>query len=88
MIYIDTSVALSQLFVEDRKPPLSMWSQPLIASRLLRVRNMDAIEHARPEQFLSRMGSQLIEGVALAELAPPILERALERTLPNTRSDA
>ena len=35
MIYLDTSVALAQLLAEDRAPPSSLWSEPLIASRLL-----------------------------------------------------
>lgn len=35
MIYLDTSVALAQLLVEDRRPPDSLWREPLISSRLL-----------------------------------------------------
>ena len=35
MIYLDTSVALAHLLAEDRRPPDSLWRQPLVASRLL-----------------------------------------------------
>ena len=35
MIYLDTSVALAQLFGETRRPPADLWSQPLVSSRLL-----------------------------------------------------
>jgi hypothetical protein len=35
VIYLDTSVALAQLFAEDREPPEELWREPLTASRLL-----------------------------------------------------
>jgi hypothetical protein len=35
MIYIDTSVALAQLLAEDRMPPIRLWQETLVASRLL-----------------------------------------------------
>jgi len=35
MIYLDTSVALAQMLAEDRVPPPSLWSEPLVSSRLL-----------------------------------------------------
>ena len=35
MIYLDSSVALAGLFLEDRSPPADFWRQPLISSRLL-----------------------------------------------------
>jgi hypothetical protein len=35
VIYVDASVALSQLMFESRSPPQGLWEQPLISSRLL-----------------------------------------------------
>ena len=35
MIYLDSSVALAHLLVEDRAPPETIWQAPLISSRLL-----------------------------------------------------
>jgi predicted nucleic acid-binding protein len=35
VIYLDTSVALAQLFAEDRRPPASLWGETLVSSRLL-----------------------------------------------------
>ena len=35
MIYLDSSVALAHLLAEDRQPPERLWSEPLVASRLL-----------------------------------------------------
>jgi hypothetical protein len=78
MIYLDSSVALAHLLAEDRTPPDSLWREPLIASRLLEYELWNRI-HARG---LSRSHGEdaraLIGHVALIELAPPVLARALE----------
>ena len=46
MIYIDSSVALAQIFAEDRMPPADLWSEPLTASRLLHYEVWNRV-HAR-----------------------------------------
>src|SRR3974390_850331 len=78
MIYLDTSVALAHLLAEDRTPPETMWREPLIASRLLEYELWNRI-HARG---LSRSHGEetraVIGCVALIELAPQALARALE----------
>jgi predicted nucleic acid-binding protein len=78
MIYLDTSVALAQLLAEDRSPPELLWRGQLIASRLLEYELWNRI-HARG---LGRSHGEevraLIGHVALIELAPPVLARALE----------
>ena len=78
MIYLDTSVALAQLFAEDRQPPEGLWREPLLASRLLQY-EVWARVHAR--RLETRHGDQvriLLDGVAYVELTPPVLARALE----------
>jgi antitoxin (DNA-binding transcriptional repressor) of toxin-antitoxin stability system len=35
LIYLDSSVALAQLFGEGRSPPDALWQEPLVSSRLL-----------------------------------------------------
>ena len=78
MIYLDTSVALAHLLAEDRSPPATLWQEQLIASRLLEYELWNRI-HARG---LSRSHGEearlLIGHVALIELAPQVLARALE----------
>jgi predicted nucleic acid-binding protein len=78
MIYLDTSVALAHLLADDRSPPATLWQQQLIASRLLEYELWNRI-HARG---LSRSHGEearsLIGQVALIELAPVVLARALE----------
>jgi hypothetical protein len=78
MIYLDTSVALAHLLAEDRTPPETLWRQPLIASRLFEYELWNRI-HARG---LGRSHGEetraVIGRVALIELAPQVLARALE----------
>ena len=78
MIYLDASVALAHLLAEDRTPPETLWREPLIASRLLEYELWNRI-HARG---LSRSHGEetraVVGRVALIELAPPVLARALE----------
>ena len=78
MIYLDTSVALAQLFAEDRRPPLSLWSETLVSSRLLEYEvwtrvNARGLAKAHDEPVRGLLGR-----IAFVELARPVLDRALE----------
>jgi hypothetical protein len=44
--YLDSSVALAHLLVEDRVPPAALWAEPLVSSRLLEYELWTRI-HAR-----------------------------------------
>jgi hypothetical protein len=78
VIYLDSSVALPHLLAEDRSPPEAIWKAPLISSRLLEYEVWNRL-HARG---LGRShGNEvraLIGRLALIELDPPVLARALE----------
>ena len=78
MIYLDTSVALAHLLAEDRVPPDRLWDEILVSSRLLEYELWNRI-HGRK---LTRSHGDLVRGVlarvALLELTPPVLLRALE----------
>ncbi len=78
MIYLDTSVALAHLLAEDRTPPETLWREPLIASRLLEYELWNRI-HARGLSGSHGEETRAVIGrVALIELAPQVLARALE----------
>jgi PIN domain len=78
VIYLDSSVALAHLFAEGKSPPDSLWGEQLISSRLLEYENWSRI-HAHKLGHLHGGGARdLIAGMALVELSPLILERALE----------
>ena len=78
MIYLDTSVALAHLLAEDRWPPPSLWDETLVSSRLLEYE----LWHRLHERGLARShgdhARELLQRLALLELAPPVLARALE----------
>jgi predicted nucleic acid-binding protein len=78
VIYLDTSVALAELFAEDRRPPDALWRGPLVASRLLEYElwaRVNARDMARTHGEGVR---EILARVSLVELAPPVLARALE----------
>jgi hypothetical protein len=78
MIYLDTSVALAQLLAEDRAPPEALWQEPLIASRLLEYEVWNRINARGLGRSHGEEARALIGRVALIEMAPPVLARALE----------
>lgn len=78
MIYVDTSVILAYLFAEDRVPPSALWDAALVSSRLAVYETWTRV-HAR--RLAASHGEQvglLFGRIALLELAPPVLARALE----------
>ncbi|MDQ3959494.1 MAG: PIN domain-containing protein [Pseudomonadota bacterium] len=78
MIYLDTSVALAHLLAEDRSPPETLWQQMLISSRLLEYEMWTRIHARNLTHSHGEHVRALIGRVALLELAPPVLARALE----------
>lgn len=83
MIYVDTSVALAHLLAEDRQPPESLWAESLVSSRLLEYEVWVRLHALGLGQSHGEMARQMIGRLALLELAPPVLTRALEAfTLP------
>jgi predicted nucleic acid-binding protein len=78
MIYLDTSVALAHLLSEDRRPPESLWAEPLVSSRLLEYEVWTRIHARGLTASHSEAARQLLGRVALLELVSLVLGRALE----------
>jgi hypothetical protein len=78
LIYLDTSAALAQLLSEDRRPPQSLWSEPLVSSRLLEYEIWTRLHGAGLAKSHGEMAHLLIERVAMLEMVGPVLARALE----------
>jgi len=78
LIYLDTSVALAHILAEDRAPPSSLWQQSLVASRLLEYETWTRLHARGLGRSHGEEARSLIGRVALIELAPPILARALD----------
>lgn len=78
MIYLDTSVVLAQLLAEDRKPPVSLWSQELTSSRLLEYETFTRIHARKLARSHGAAAREIVARVSLLELSPLVLARALE----------
>lgn len=78
MIYVDTSVILAELFVEERQPKPSLWRQPLVSSRLLQYETWTRVNARGLAASHGERARELLGQVSLLELAPEVLGRALE----------
>ena len=78
MIYVDTSVALAQLLAEDRRPPASLWNETLVASRLLEYELWTRLHARKVADSHGDAARGLLGRIAMLELSPPVLTRALE----------
>jgi predicted nucleic acid-binding protein len=76
VIYLDASVALAQLFAEDRKPAEDLWRESLTASRLLQYEVWARVHARRLEARYGDKVRDLLDGVAYIELTPLVLARA------------
>lgn len=78
MIYLDTSVALAHLLAEDRRTPDSLWRQPLVASRLVEYELWTRLNARRLGESHGESAHRLLERLAILEMVPNVLTRALE----------
>lgn len=78
MTYIDTSVILAQVLLEDSRPPESLWGGDLVSSRLLLYETCNRLQRDPALEERLADARLLLERVRLVELAPPVLARALE----------
>jgi predicted nucleic acid-binding protein len=78
VIYLDTSVALAQLLGEDRHPQPELWEGSLVTSRLLEYELFVRLHARHLGRSHADAAHQLVARLALIELSPPVLARALE----------
>ena len=78
MIYLDTSVALAHLLAEDVMPPVALWQQPLVSSRLLEYELWTRLHARGLARSHGDAARDLVQRLALLELIPEVLGRALE----------
>jgi predicted nucleic acid-binding protein len=78
MIYLDSSMALAYLLAEDRCPSNALWQQPIVSSRLLECEVWTRINARRLQHSHGDAVSALVGRIAIIEMVPPVLRRALE----------
>jgi predicted nucleic acid-binding protein len=78
VIYLDTSVAIAHLLAEDRRPPDRLWTETLVSSRLLEYEVWARLHARRLGGSHGEAASRLVERLAILEMMPDVLARALE----------
>lgn len=78
MIYLDTSLALAHLLGEDRAPPGTLWNEVLVSSRLLQYELWTRIHARKLTASHGEAVRAVLARVAMLELAPAVLARALD----------
>lgn len=78
MIYLDSSVALAQLFSEGRRPDPAFWEQRILSSRLLEYEIWNRLHARQLYSSHENAARHLLDRVTLLELTPAVLSRALE----------
>ena len=78
MIYVDSSVALAHLLGETRVPPASLWEESLVSSRLLEYEMWTRVNALGLTRTHGDDVRSLLATVALLELTPLVLARAVE----------
>jgi uncharacterized protein len=78
VIYLDSSVALAYLLAEDRYPSDVLWQQQIVSSRLLECEVWNRINARRLQSSHGEAVRGLIGRIAIIEMVPPVLQRALE----------
>ncbi len=76
MIYLDSSVALAQLLSEDRRPPLDLWENPLVSSRLLEFELLNVLHAHALVGSHEALARELLTRVGLLELVPEVVSNA------------
>ena len=78
MIYLDSSVALAQLFAENRAPPEKIAEAPLVSSRLFEYEVWNRIHSRGLTDTHGGLVHALLSRIVLIELSPAVLSRALK----------
>jgi predicted nucleic acid-binding protein len=78
VIYLDSSVALAQVFAENRRPPEDLWQEPLAASRLVHYEVWTRVHSRKLGLTHGDKVRDLLDAITVVELTPLVLARALE----------
>jgi len=77
VIYLDSSVVLAQILMEDRQPSEAIWREKLVSSRLLEYEVWNRV-HVRGLGTAGRIATETaLAQVDMYELSPDHLDRAL-----------
>jgi uncharacterized protein len=78
VIYVDSSVALAYLLVEERRPRRAFWQDTVVSSRLLEYEVWCRLHVRGLTTARGDVARELLARIAMIELSPLVLARALE----------
>jgi predicted nucleic acid-binding protein len=78
MVYLDTSVLLAHVLVEERQPPAAMWKETLVASRLVEYESWVRVHALGLGSSHGESIERALREVAFVELTNEALARARE----------
>jgi predicted nucleic acid-binding protein len=78
MTYLDSSVVIAELFVEERRPSEDFWTGSLVTSRLLEYEVWTQIHAKRLGESRGEEVRFVLERLSMLDMDPPILARALD----------
>ncbi len=78
MIYVDTSSVLAEIFQEPVRPAASLWTDTLVSSRLTEYEVWVRVHAYGSDPVHVARAKQMLGGLALLELTPEVLDRALK----------
>ena len=76
MIYLDSSIVLATLLVEDRSPRTELWQDDLVSSRLLQYEVISRLHAYGMGAEVMASAGDLLDRSALVALSPAVLARA------------
>jgi predicted nucleic acid-binding protein len=77
LIYLDSSVLLAELLMENRRPPTTLWDEITASSRLLEYEVWNRIHGRGLAPSHADIARDLLSRVALFDLNVDVLSRAL-----------
>ncbi len=78
MIYVDSSVVLARILLEDRRPPEALWQERLTSSRLLQFEVWNRVHARGLGQSHGTEVNAILARIGLTAMTELILARALE----------
>jgi hypothetical protein len=78
VIYLDSSVALASLLIEQRVTPESLWVEQLVSSRLLEYEVWNGVHMRQAAAMLGGQVQQLLNLIQFIDPSPTILARAID----------
>jgi predicted nucleic acid-binding protein len=77
LIYVDASVVLAHLLMEERMPPPTLWAEQLTSSRLLQYEVWTVLNSRASGRALGDQTHAVLDRIDWIELEYDALERAL-----------